>query len=189
MAIRYWRWRPCTTRHFLPVVRRKVAMTTLLAIDASTTTVGWAVFVDGEYRESGVYMPISLDAWQRIMEYGKWLRKWWNYRFHGPPIPRIVAYELATGNRGNMRTNRLLGAVEYATRINIMDAQLITVTASQVIATGCHKIKGLVGAAVASDIAGKEITKADEIDAIGVALAALAKMGAAYGIKTKGDDQ
>ena len=145
-------------------------MTTLLAIDASTTAVGWAVFEDGEYERSGVFEPNGHDAWDRITDYDMWLD--WGIRTL--PETNVIAYELATGNRGNMRTNRLMGGLEYATRRNLRDGEieLVTVTASQVRATGCHKLSPVV----AAGIAGKEITSGDEADAIGVALAALAKM-------------
>ena len=140
----------------------------ILAIDASTTAVGWALFTDDEYQESGVYkLHTDRDAWWRIFEYEQFLgRKIF--------MVDIVAYELATGNRGNMRTNRLMGGLEYVTRncTRIDGIDLITVTASQVRASGCHK-KALT---VASAIAGKKIKSGDEADAIGVALAALGKI-------------
>ena len=146
-------------------------MTTMLAIDASTKAVGWAVFEDGEYLKSDVFKPEGKDAWERIDKYAEWFAYW----FLPPAYPiTTVAYELATGNRGNMRTNRLLGALEYITRSDTtsIGVNLVTVTASQVRASGCHKH----ALAVASAIAGKEITSGDEADAIGVGLAALAKM-------------
>lgn len=147
-------------------------MSTLLAIDASTVSIGWAVFVGGEYRESGVFNPQGDDAWNRIEQYEEWLSRWW--RGFCLLLPDIIAYELATGRHGNARTDRLLGGLEYATRRNWFNyGRLIIVTASQVRASGCHK-KALH---YASAITGKEITSGDEADAIGVALAALAKMG------------
>lgn len=145
----------------------------LLALDPSTTTVGWCVAIDGEYHESGVYKPRGRDAWARIEDYEDWLMSWFQRGFLADTVPDALATELATGNRGNMRTNRLLGAVEYVTRKTAGDygVPLVTVTASQVRASGCHK-----GAlAVASAIAGRDVTSGDEADAIGVMLAGWGK--------------
>ena len=156
----------------------------ILALDASTTAVGWAVFEDGDYRESGVYVPKHDDWWLRVRHIGLWLDGKLNGSlYHGAypgPVVR-VAYEIATGNRGNMRTNRLLGAVEYEVRCAVrrysLQVPFLEVTASQVRATQCHK-ENLPNAV---SIKGAPLHKTkklagDEADAIGVGLAAWGKI-------------
>ena len=141
----------------------------LLALDASTTACGWCLMEDGEWQESGVWKPPpKLPWWQRVQCYEASLGAWiWRLDID------TVVYELATGNKGNMHTNRLLGAVEYVTRrACLINPTLITVTASQVIASGCHKH----ALYVASAIAGREVTSGDEADSIGCGLAGWKKI-------------
>ena len=140
----------------------------LLALDASTTAVGWALFDGGDYLESGVYVPEGDDWVARVIDIDRWL--------NDAPMCAYdaIGYELATGNRGNMRTNRLLGAVEFIVCqfCRFLDIDLYTVTASQVKATGCHKYR----IPVAEAIAGRKMDRrhpGDEADAIGVALAVI----------------
>jgi len=144
-----------------------------LALDASTTAVGWAVFEDGKYCESGVFVPPSNQPWWiRVRRIGVWLDEVLD-RFYGP-----VAYEIATGNKHNMRTNRLLGAVEFEVRCVVaqwLTRQFVTITASQVRATGCHK-KALDVAAQIKGAALDTKHPGDEADAIGVGLAAWGKI-------------
>ena len=144
----------------------------MLALDASTTAVGWAVFEDGEYVESGVYRPTGADWWNRVTCYRAWL-----YSRSCECQPDVIAYELATGRHGNGHTDRVLGAVEYVTRdfIEGYDLPFVTVTASQVKATGCHKH----ALDVAFQIKGNGLNPynpGDEADAIGVGLAAWGKI-------------
>ena len=144
----------------------------ILALDASTTAAGWCVANGGEYQESGVYRPNENDWWERCWLISLWLDEFITTKM----VPDFVVLELATGNKGNMHTNRLLGAVEYVVRIFCAgySRPLVTVTASQVKATGCHK----TALAVASAVAGRAITSGDEADAIGVWLAGWAKIQA-----------
>jgi len=145
----------------------------LFALDASTTAVGWAVFVDGEYGYSGVYVPVHEHWWIRIHKFGVFLQA----QIQGEGI-ETVAYELATGHHGNVRTDRLLGAVEYEARTCVWQApwpvQFLAVTASQVRATECHKKNLAYAAAVkGAPLHSNAKLAGDEADAIGVGLAAL----------------
>ena len=145
----------------------------LLALDASTTACGWCLMEDGEWQESGVWGPNPrLPWWARVSQYSDWL---WRQIVppYGNPEPDIVVMELATGNTGNMATNRKLGSVEYVTRLACHNyVNLVTVTASQVIASGCHKHALYVASAIAS----REVVSGDEADAIGVGLAGWRKI-------------
>lgn len=154
-------------------------MTTLLALDASTTAVGWSVFIDGEYEASGVFKPQGKDWRERVRQICDWLD--WALWVDDIPEANLVngeidaiAYEIATGRHGNVATDRKLGAVEWACWSVAEDWGLrwIAVTASEVKASGCHKRR----LPVARAISGKEDIGGDEADAIGVALAALGKV-------------
>jgi len=141
----------------------------MLALDASTTAVGWALFKDGNLDNSGVYVPPpNLEWWERVAHFGDWL---YMSLVRNPHIS-TVAYELATGRHNNVHTDRLLGAVEYEARRISSDYYFITVTASQVRATGCHK-KSLAHAVALKGGPLDEKHPGDEADAIGVGLAAL----------------
>ena len=160
-------------------------MTTLLALDASTTAVGWCLSKDGRYLDSGVYVPDGKDWVTRILVIEDWL-----YAFDWQAVrPDTIAFEVATGNRGNMATHRKLGAVEYAIRsIAIIEyqADVIAVSASQVRASGCHKHALPVALAIVRELPARPDRSLspghedDEADAIGCYLAAwsiLAKAG------------
>ena len=142
----------------------------LLALDASTTAVGWALFDDGDYLESGVYVPKGDDWVERVMSIGAWL-------YDSDLEYDDLGLELATGNKGNMHTNRLLGAVEYEIRqfCKLHEIDLHTVTASQVKATGCHKDAIPVAVGIAERPM-HYMHPGDEADAIGVALAVIKKV-------------
>ena len=142
----------------------------ILALDASTTACGFCHAIDGQYEDSGVYKPCGDDAWERVMDYAHWLNSWFGRNLYN--LPDLVLYERATGAHGNARTDRLLGGLEGVTRW-VLDghAPLVTVTATQVRASGCHKH----ALAVASAIAGRDVTSPDEADAIGVYLAGWGK--------------
>lgn len=139
----------------------------ILALDPSTRAVGWCHAEDGEYLYSGVWTPPDGEWWERIAYFEEWLD---NITYE----TECLITEIATGNQGNMHTNRLLGAVEYAVRKLAWEIEipLVTVTASQVRASGCHK----EALAVASGIAGEDITDGDRADAIGVWLAGWKKI-------------
>jgi len=146
----------------------------LLALDASTTITGWCAAVDGEYADSGTKrFSDKLPGWYRVFEYVRWLEA--GLASWGPV--HAIIYELATGNSGgNMATHRMLGSLEGFTRYKafLHSIRFVTVTATQVKASGAHKgPAGLIGA---SGIAGRKITRPDEADAIGVMSAGWAKI-------------
>lgn len=83
-----------------------VSGTFILALDASTTAVGWCYARDGEYIASGVYKPHGADAWGRISDIWQWARG-----LIRDCDTNVVAVEESTGWHRNPRTDRLLGAV------------------------------------------------------------------------------
>jgi hypothetical protein len=115
-----------------------VNVTRLLALDPSSTAIGWAILLfggnitgDPVVGSVGTHIPDGTADWvARLDDYGTWLDAVLKDRASSL---RGVAYEVATGNRGNMRTNRILGAVEYVTIARCRDYWLETVpvTASQ----------------------------------------------------------
>jgi hypothetical protein len=146
----------------------------LLALDASTTAVGWALFLDGDYLSSSAFgLGRGVPWWKRVDKFGTWLNEY--LRMH---IVDRVAFELATGNKGNMRTNRVLGAVEYMARslADAHDIPLTTVTASQVKASGVHKNALAVAEGIAGRVLAPGRLAGDEADAIGVGFAAWKKV-------------
>lgn len=134
----------------------------ILALDASTTTIGWCYARGDSYINSGVYKPRGMSAWDRIVNIGMWLSNTL-YRF----TPQVVVAEESCGDRGNRRTDRLLGAVLgvifYCVRIHT-DAHFVFVNPSSVKATGFCKDTLFETALLVS----KEKLNADEADAIGV---------------------
>jgi len=142
-------------------------MTIILSLDASTTAVGWALCHDDRLAMSSVFVPDpDLPWWSRVRSIGAWL--WEQF-----PCPDVIAYELATGRHDNLHTDRVLGAVEYECRIAADDAgaEFITVTASQVKATGVHK-GNLEMARQFKRGPLHETHAGDEADALGVSIVA-----------------
>jgi hypothetical protein len=151
----------------------------ILSLDASTTAVGWCLARDADHLRSGVYRPKGRDAYVRIGNLELWLSRWrWLVPSQlGEPLG-MVFYERATGDHGNMETDRLLGAVEYVivrTSRGHFGIEPLWVTASQVKASEIHKdtpdlvVEGITGRPLDDQNAG------DEKDAIGVWLAGLKK--------------
>ena len=144
----------------------------ILALDASTTAVGWVLASGADHLRSGVYRPKGRDAHRRIDAIAAWLET-----VLSVGAVDAVFYEQATGDRGNMRTNRLLGAVEHeivsaARRHGI---EPLWVTASQVKASGIHKE---TADAIVEAITGGPLDErrpGDHKDAIGVWHAGLKK--------------
>ena len=142
----------------------------ILALDASTTAVGWCVgWTDGRYDSSGVYLPPGKEWHERVSNISGWL---WE-RIEWEDV-EYIAFEVATGNRGNMATHRKLGAVEYVIQqaCSTFDMSCLRVTASQVKAIGCSKdalavAESIVGGTLDAKHAG------DQADAVGVWLAAV----------------
>lgn len=141
----------------------------ILALDASTTAVGYCYARGDSYINSGVYKPHGSDAWSRIVDIGMWLS---NALYHF--APQVVIAEESCGDRGNRRTDRLLGAVLgvifYCVRIHT-DARFVFVNPQSVKATGFHKGTLWETALLVS----KEKLSEDEADAIGVWQAYLLK--------------
>ena len=77
----------------------------ILALDQSTTAVGWLVAIDDQYLASGTFRPHSRDAWERLRQAGAWLEQMvadWQ--------PEAIVAEEPAGDHGNRRSDRLLGA-------------------------------------------------------------------------------
>jgi hypothetical protein len=149
----------------------------ILALDASTTCVGWCVAQGTEYVDSGVFVPDkNAEWWDRVTAFQNWLGN----VLLGDQDIELVVYEQATGNRKNMHTNRLLGACEYAARCEVRDTsgqrRFETVTASQVKAVGVNKdnlfsARAYKGAPLDENHAG------DEADSFGIVFAYHKKIG------------
>lgn len=108
----------------------------ILAFDPSTTHTGWAGSTQGPI-ESGVFTPNKKAQWfVRVQQTRVWLDECLSVI-----RPDIIAYEIPTGNRGNMATNRKLGACEYAVLITAWEygIRVIGVTASQTQNSGFGK--------------------------------------------------
>ena len=140
----------------------------ILALDASTTHVGWALMHPGrdDFRvlSLGTYSPEDKEGdWvDRLGYIAAWLDRVlreWDEHVEG------VVYEVATGNRGNMRTNRLLGAVEYVVVSGARDwcKKVARVTASQTKA----KVRQVTARRISVDPDASE----HAIDAVAVGLA------------------
>lgn len=142
----------------------------ILALDASTTAVGWCAADGDQYVASGVYKPDGGKAWERIDDFGMWLC----LMLQLPDGPQLVAYEEPHGNHGNRRTDRLLGAVMgTAARVCSENrVQFVRVHNAKVRATGYHK--RAIGEAQL--LVGRRGMTGDEADAIGVWQAVLVMM-------------
>jgi len=144
----------------------------ILSLDASTSAVGWALCHDADPQMSSVFVPDpALPWWCRVRSIGAWIMSERLYgQFGGISV---IAYELATGRHDNLHTDRVLGAVEYECRMVAVDAgaEFVTVTASQVKATGVHK-DALEMARQFKRAPLHETHSGDEADALGVAIAA-----------------
>lgn len=140
----------------------------ILALDASTTAIGWCYAQGDSYISSDTYKPHGSDAWLRIVDIGMWLSNTL-YRF----TPQVVVAEESCGDRGNRRTDRLLGAVLgvifYCVRIHTQ-AEFCFVNPQSVKATGFCKDTPME----TSLLIGKKISR-DEADAVGVWQTYLAK--------------
>ena len=142
----------------------------ILALDASTTAVGWCLADGAEYVDGGVYKPKRrADIWERMQQIKEWL-----CLMLGQGHVKLVAYEEPVPNRGNMKTNRNLGALMGIAFTVAGDngAQFLRVHPMKVKATGlCKDSRRIVAAYV-----GKEEVGGDEADAVGVWMAALEMM-------------
>lgn len=143
----------------------------LLALDPSTTAVGWALFDGKTYRYSGAFKPPQDNADNRIVAIGNWLNqlRWREID--------TVACELPTGDHANRDTDRKLGGVFYLCMFVAMThgAEFHTIYPVQVKAVGVHKGNLRAATEYVRDAAGDKDRKVgpDEADALGAALAFL----------------
>ncbi|MBN1923055.1 MAG: hypothetical protein JW892_17545 [Anaerolineae bacterium] len=138
----------------------------ILALDQSTTHVGWCVGEGLDYVESGVFIPTGKEDTRLMAIYGFVVRMLNRHK------PDVLAIEEPAGDRGNRRVDRLLGElkgfVKAAAYSNgLKPGQIAIVYPTTVKATGVHKN----ALSMASAICGKQVTSPDEADAIGVWLA------------------
>jgi Holliday junction resolvasome RuvABC endonuclease subunit len=133
----------------------------ILALDPSTTAVGWCYANGNDYVASGVYKPHGRGALGRIRQIRRWLEK------HIDSLePAIVGTEEPTGSHRNARTDRLLGMVAGAVLAECDRAgvEFAFVNAMKVKATGlCKDTAGDVALLI-----GKKEVSGDEADAVGV---------------------
>lgn len=143
----------------------------VIALDPSSSNVGWATFLDGEYMNSGVFTP-SGKTEQRVFKIFQWVNdtvRMWNYR----DSDTTVVIEEPAGSHKNAKTDRLLarvgGIIESVMWMN--GWRVARVWPSQVKATGVCKDHLDAAAAIAGRGVGP-----DEADAIGVGLAYFAQV-------------
>lgn len=138
----------------------------MLALDASTTAVGWCLADNDGYVDSGCFRPKSRDVWKRIDQIHDVVEGL--IRRYGITL---VAIEESTGSHGNARTDRLLGAVLGAVRAvcHRFGVRFLLVNPMQVKATGLDKDH----TAEAALYVGKAEVDTDQADAIGLWQAAL----------------
>ena len=118
----------------------------IIALDASTSCVGWCWGNDDRYVKSGIYQPNGFDAWDKIEQTQAWLNTFLHSR---GGLFNCLVYEYPSGNKGNMHANLVLGGVlfgcvstfrgYYRTVFNKLNAPIIFVRPSAVKATGVYK--------------------------------------------------
>ena len=133
----------------------------LLAFDASTTAVGWAI-MDGTI-EQGVFLPSKTADWvDRILS----IREWAEQVIQADDT---VLYEIASAARGNMKVNRMLGAVEFVFRVTCRNAaaEFTPITTTQIATTGLHKDPEAAAVWIGQDLnAGTKKHRGDIADAL-----------------------
>lgn len=139
----------------------------ILALDASTRTVGWSAGRRADALTSGVYVPQGSDVWERVEDI-----YWWLTCKVGETGASILGYEEPHGAHGNADTDRKLGVVMGIALAVAAEhgCQFLRVHNAVVKATGCCKdtipvVERLIGRRLSERHAG------DEADAIGVWLA------------------
>jgi len=142
--------------------------TIILALDASSTNVGWCLAQDSRYIDSGVYRPRG-DAGERVIAIAFWISGM--IQTHAPDL---VAIEEPTGHHRNLRTDRLLARVGGNIEgICVTSGVLVRwIHAMKVKATGFCKSTTRETAL----LVGKPSIGPDEADAIGVWQASLLTM-------------
>ena len=96
----------------------------ILALDASTTAVGWCKAQGDQYLASGVYVPTAPNVLQRIWQIENWLSGTWlpaGFSFEQDDAlrPDLVILERPTGNHGNIGTSVKLGGVFFSPTRNM----------------------------------------------------------------------
>lgn len=160
----------------------------IIGLDASSTACGWAFAQYGDLLKSGV-IDLGHDApwFDRVRRLQAALHELFT-EARDQYGSALVGYEVASGAHGNMKTNRILGAVEYAVRYVVSDFgwTIRVVSPMEVKATCVHKDALVYAEATirtrdpsflfdlttthARSLAG------DQADAIGVAFATIAKL-------------
>lgn len=135
----------------------------ILALDPSSTHVGYCLAEDGDYILSGVFIPHG-KADARVQAISRWARN-----FIQKYEVRLVILEEPAGSHNNARTDRLLARVGGVLEAHAYNygARVTRVYPAQVKATGCHKH----ATAVAAALTNKAHVGEDEADAVGVWLA------------------
>ena len=138
----------------------------LIGLDASTHSVGWAVFEDGLYFSSGVFKP-GEKGFAAIRNYALWLEK-----FIAEIGPQEVFYERPSGVRSK-RADILLGAMWYQTWL--LWPNLKPVSPMEIRKTGYSKLSSIqVLTELKNDVVIKRRKDVcDELDAIGCVIAGM----------------
>jgi Holliday junction resolvasome RuvABC endonuclease subunit len=147
----------------------------VLALDASTTAVGWCVGQGEEYLNSGTYRPSGGCVEARLHAIGEWVRD-----TLATYDPDLVAIEEPTGDHGNRRTDRLLarvgGMVEGICRSVKPPVETTYVHPMHVKQTPWHKGSTVAAAHLTGQ--DPDTVSGDEADAIGVWQVALGRLRA-----------
>lgn len=134
----------------------------VLALDASTTAVGWCVGQGEEYLASGAFEPDGESAGPRIQAIAKWA--WETLCLWDPDL---VALEEPTGDHGNRRVDRLLarvgGVIEGICQSAEPPVEVVYVHPMHIKQTLFHKNATVA----AAHYARKDEVSGDEADAIG----------------------
>ena len=140
----------------------------ILALDPSSTNVGYCLAEDAGYILSGCFKPKGKTAARMLA-----IADWAQHKIAAFSVTHVVLEEPA-GNHGNAHTNRLLGGVRWLISIEALraGAQIDKIYPSQVKATGCHKDSCTFTARLVE----KAEVGEDEADAVGVWQAYLTKL-------------
>jgi len=142
----------------------------ILALDASSTNVGWCIAQSERYIDSGTFKPRG-NRDERLVEIVRWFEEIVQ-RHH----PDVVAIEKPTGHHRNLDTDRLLarvcGAIEGAAIL--LDLPVFWAHPMTVKATGFCKNNPPAAALLVR----KSRVGPDEADAIGIWQVALGRLQA-----------
>lgn len=155
----------------------------ILALDPSSTHVGWCFGIDQDIRTSGCFDPPDKTPLTRLRSIWAWADE-----TIAQVKPEILAYEEPAGNHGNRKTDRLLANVTgviLAAGFRHGIYRVSRIFPMQVKATKAYKggPDNLGPRRIAAAAVGKRMVGPDEADAIGVYLATLHKLGHQVGGK------